>query len=144
MAVSLTHSGDVVAAVAGEVGPGEGLGLDVEVVRELPEEIQAVSFNVGERALLAREGCDASEWAVRLWCAKEALGKALGRGLPGGPQNVIVRGFDQGTGAVQMVAAGGLASALRLSAGQEFTAYTTRDDDVVVACVHTTGINQSE
>jgi acyl transferase domain-containing protein/phosphopantetheinyl transferase/acyl carrier protein len=144
MAVSLTHSGDVVAAVAGEVGPGEGLGLDVEVVRELPEEIQAVSFNVGERALLAREGCDASEWTVRLWCAKEALGKALGRGLPGGPQNVIVRGFDQGTGAVQMVAAGGLASALRLSAGQEFTAYTTRDDDVVVACVHTTGINQSE
>ena len=138
-AISLTHSAGVVAAVAGDCAPGEGLGLDVEVLRDLSEDLMAVSFTTGERALLSGLGAAAArEWAVRLWCAKEALGKAAGRGLPGGPGDALVRALDPATGAVQLTAAGELARSLGAAAGRVFTALTTREGDAIAACARIT------
>jgi len=113
-----------------------GIGIDIEPVQRPSQEFTGVAFSPTEQALLANLG-DASQdaWPLRLWCAKEAAGKALGRGLAGGPQGIVVRRVDVNTGIVQMGLAARMAQLLPAVDGQELTAYTARDGDWVVASV---------
>ena len=75
---SLAHAGDVALVGIGRGGP---LGVDVELVRPLPEREALVRrcFTARERAdLLA---CDGDEETLRLWVRKEAVAKTTGYGL---------------------------------------------------------------
>ncbi len=81
--VSLTHSHGVAAAIAA-LG-ASGVGIDVEQRQRRPEGFAEAALREAERALLDPLGADvAEEWLLRLWCAREAAGKALGAGLGGG------------------------------------------------------------
>jgi acyl transferase domain-containing protein/phosphopantetheinyl transferase len=132
--LTLAHSNGVVVGVAAECGSGEGIGIDVEALRDLREELIAAMLIPEERALLARvETAVTREWMLRLWCAKEALGKALGVGLMGGPRSVVVRDLNLTTGAVSMTLAGPLARTITLPGNAELVAYTLRDEDLIVA-----------
>jgi phosphopantetheinyl transferase len=70
--VSISHSGDLVAAVAGF----EPVGIDVERVEEREAGFVELVFTEAERAEL--EDARAVTFA---WCTKEARGKQLGVGL---------------------------------------------------------------
>ena len=139
-AVTLAHTDLLVVAVAGWCPDGEGIGVDVEAARAPSEELMAVAFSPAERRLLApRRGDSDGEWALRAWCAKEAVGKALGHGLPGGPRTLVVRQVDRGTGEIRMVPAGGLAAPAARPA-RAFSASTRRQGEAIVASARVTGI----
>jgi len=77
MYVSITHAGDVAAAVAGD----EPLGLDVEVVEPRPE-IETLAFSPEERrAWVGLTGVERSAAVTRAWCEKEAIAKRRGVGF---------------------------------------------------------------
>ena len=78
--VSLSHARGLVAVAASRVGP---IGVDVESHREF--EIDGMArrwFDPAEVTWLYRQP-DPLDAFLRLWTAKEAVGKALGRGLRG-------------------------------------------------------------
>ena len=80
LAVSVSHARGLVAVAASRVGP---VGVDVESRREF--EINGMArrwFDPTEVAWLYRQP-DPLDAFLRLWTAKEAVGKALGRGLRG-------------------------------------------------------------
>jgi hypothetical protein len=80
LAVSLSHARGLVAVAAGRCGP---VGVDVESRREF--EIDGMArrwFDPVEVTWLYRQS-DPLDAFLRLWTAKEAVGKALGRGLRG-------------------------------------------------------------
>lgn len=81
--VSLSHTRGAVAVAA---GVGVAVGVDVEVVRTVPVERLARRWLApGEaRWLAGREAGERSAAFLGLWTQKEALGKAIGRGLEGG------------------------------------------------------------
>ena len=62
------------------------------------------------------------EWLLRCWCAKEAAGKASGRGLLPGPGAVVIAAIDPGRELTQVDVA-----------GHRMVVHTRRDDGLTVA-----------
>jgi phosphopantetheinyl transferase len=120
--LSISHSAGLALAVVA-AGAEAGLGVDVERLGHLTEAAEAMAFSAEERELLAGLREDpAAEWPLRLWCAKEAAAKALGRGLAAGPRALVV---------TQVAAASGL---VQVSAGAaEYTVFTWREDELIAA-----------
>ena len=84
--VSLAHKDDRAVAIASRLGP---VGVDIERIEPRSERVLELAFTDAERALVhARDGHDG--WLTRLWCAKEAVSKALGTGLGGNPKGFEV------------------------------------------------------
>ncbi|HZZ72899.1 MAG TPA: beta-ketoacyl synthase N-terminal-like domain-containing protein [Pirellulales bacterium] len=112
--VSLAHKPFYAVAVAAEPGVFRGIGIDCEPLQPLPEELLAEAFDADERALLAATAGTAeaaTAWRRAGWCAKEAVGKALGRGVLGGPRCVQIVACDAGRQSVSVVLAGAMAAA---------------------------------
>lgn len=107
--VSLAHKHRLAVAIADRVP----VGIDIESVSERPEALERVALAPDERDLLDRlaaGGADARHaWLVRFWCAKEAVGKALGTGLAGRPADlrVVRAGTDRLVVAVPSAGPGG-------------------------------------
>ena len=82
--VSVSHGRGAIAAAAGPTVP---IGVDVEVLRPLPVGMLARRWlRPDESEWIGRcEPADRSAAFLWLWTQKEALGKAAGRGLAGGP-----------------------------------------------------------
>ncbi|MGC4937977.1 4'-phosphopantetheinyl transferase family protein [Kribbella sp. DT2] len=72
--ISLTHTTGVAAAVATHAGP---VGIDAELFRDFPV------AELSRRWFAPTEATNTPETFLHLWTAKEAVGKALGRGLRG-------------------------------------------------------------
>jgi phosphopantetheinyl transferase len=98
-AVSIAHSHGVAAALAA-LGPA-AVGIDLENLGHPRETYESVAFSADERAWIDGLPEDLrDEWALRWWCSKEAVGKAMGRGLRDGPRVFGIRGADTTTGIV--------------------------------------------
>jgi acyl transferase domain-containing protein/phosphopantetheinyl transferase len=88
--VSLAHAQGEAVALAALLGSGseEAIGIDIEHLATRPPGFAEAALSEDERRLI--EGVTAElvdEWLLRCWCAKEAVGKALGSGMaPGGTQ----------------------------------------------------------
>lgn len=97
LAFNLSHCGDIVLlAIARGVEPG----VDVEALRPRPRALQLAQryFTADETAALAAlPGDDRQQAFYRLWTAKEAVLKALGRGLAFGLERVGFRLTAGGT-----------------------------------------------
>jgi phosphopantetheinyl transferase len=78
LSVSVSHGHDLVAVAAGPHGP---IGVDLEQRRSF--DVSGLANRWFDPAELAwmREQSDEVEAFLHLWTAKEAVGKALGRGL---------------------------------------------------------------
>lgn len=131
--VSLAHTDGLAVALAAL--PSEGgvssVGIDIERVKARPEGYADVAFDDAERTLIAAVTGDEVEWTLRCWCAKEAVGKALGSGLSDGPRSLAVVAIDGPTGRVEVEPRGRLAAANE--PGLRLVAYTCRQDDLVSA-----------
>src|SRR5262249_54850527 len=85
--VSIAHTEGTGAALA-TFGPA--VGIDVERVKARAPGFEEIAFDEEERSLLHHLGPDRAEAVTRFWCAKEAVAKALGRGLVEGPRSLAV------------------------------------------------------
>lgn len=85
--VSVSHADGMMAALASYE---PHVGIDLEKIEPRAASFEAVAFDDTERQLL--DACaDRADAVTRFWCAKEAVAKALGRGLANGPRSVTVR-----------------------------------------------------
>jgi malonyl CoA-acyl carrier protein transacylase/phosphopantetheinyl transferase (holo-ACP synthase) len=97
-------------------------------------------FRTSERALLDQFGADRDEWMARLWCAKQAMGKALNCATPGGLQAMEICGAEPQSGRVKIKLHAPLSESLPEGRSGALVAHTARDGDLVVAtsvCEHT-------
>ena len=89
-----SHSGPWLVAALGE---GVRVGVDVERLRPRPKALEVARryFDPREAGTLAGLDPPARDAAfLRLWCAKEAVLKAHGRGLVYGLDRIVFAGFD--------------------------------------------------
>jgi phosphopantetheinyl transferase len=89
VSVSVTHKGGRAVALA---RVGIDVGIDLERIEPRGEGFVQLAFAAGELHLLPSQ--DRDEWLTRLWCAKEAVGKALGTGLSGAPRDLVATSID--------------------------------------------------
>jgi phosphopantetheinyl transferase len=93
-----------------------------------------VAFTPHERNLLDSIGNVArEEWVTRFWCAKEAVGKAIGRGLLHGPQSVLVQAVEAADEVVKVTIGDRFAGEFSELAGVFLTVYTMRHRDYIIA-----------
>jgi malonyl CoA-acyl carrier protein transacylase/phosphopantetheinyl transferase len=133
-ALSLAHSKGIAVAVVGHSHGGRRLGIDVERVDSRKEMIEQMMFSPEEFNLLKSTlTSEDTEWSLRIWCAKEAVGKAIGRGLLGRPKDLILRKLDPAIGTVSIEISGIFAREFPRLGGELFQAQTLREGDLVVA-----------
>lgn len=134
IALSITHSGKSAAAVAGNCGNHLGIGIDMERVDQDHTELERVTLSAKEQSLLSAVPLsERGEWLLRCWCAKEAVAKAIGRGMLGGPLNLIVHTLEAETGKVSLTLTGELLRYLPDHAHTIFTAHTRREGEYIFA-----------
>ncbi len=113
--ISLAHKDYMAVAVAAEARRFRGVGIDVEQLGVMEPGLVADAFTAHERALIeaAAQGSakHLDQWYFATWAAKEAVGKALGRGALGGPLSIQVRAIEPTTGRLQMALCGAMAKA---------------------------------
>jgi phosphopantetheinyl transferase len=122
--LSLSQPEGMAVALVSEGGNGRGLGIEVQAMRELNPDFETFALTAGEHQLL--NGMPQSiraEWLLRLWCAKGAVSKALGRNFAGEPRSVRILSLDPQTGVVGATDA----------SGESLLSYTTRDGIYVIA-----------
>jgi phosphopantetheinyl transferase len=101
VAISIAHSDGVAAAVA-QLGTSR-IGFDMERASRRTRGFENAAFSEKERQWVSSlPESDRQQWLLRLWCAKEALSKALGTGLANGLQSICMIAADPVTGQVQM------------------------------------------
>ncbi|HEY0385474.1 MAG TPA: polyketide synthase dehydratase domain-containing protein, partial [Pyrinomonadaceae bacterium] len=132
--ISLAHAGEVALALAGDGAQCDGVGVDVEPLGRVREGFESVAFTHEERGLLdAQDDSLREEHILRLWCAKEAIAKALGRGMIGGPGGLTAKHFEAHTGIVTMALSGEMAKQFNELGDMRLTAYTAREGNLIVA-----------
>jgi phosphopantetheinyl transferase/acyl carrier protein len=133
--VSISHSFGTAVAMAA-LDAGQGVGIDLENVHQRRENFESIAFSGDERDLLsALESAIRQEWALRMWCAKESVGKALGRGLSAGMQAFHITGLELASGLIRLeLRAGALEQFPRLR-DQTLEAHTLREGDFVFSAL---------
>ena len=133
-ALSLTHSQGVAVALAADGANGLSVGIDLEGLRPPRDGFEKLAFTPEELDLAPSLGLpESKEWVLRCWCAKEAVSKALGRGLPGGPRDLIIRQLNGDSGRLQLEVSGKLARELPHLAGKTLEAYTLMEGEFIFA-----------
>jgi acyl transferase domain-containing protein/phosphopantetheinyl transferase len=136
--VSLAHKGFVAIAAAAEAEACDGIGVDVEPKGPLDAALAADAFAPEERGILAAAaaaaGVPIDSLEVSAWAAKEAIGKGLGRGLPGGPRDLLITACEAAAGRIACRPAGRLARELPPAfAGRACVAIVREHDRHVIA-----------
>jgi phosphopantetheine--protein transferase-like protein len=118
-----------------------GVGIDIERLRPMSKEFKKLAFSPEEKNLISSvSGAGSGEWFLRIWCAKEAVAKALGKGLMGMPGGLMARQLDPKTGVVSLELSGKFAQQLPQLSGKCLSAHTLRDDDLILAsAIYTDG-----
>ena len=95
--IAIAHTAQFVVAV---VASNYRVGVDVESVsRDISEEFARGVFTPDELDLAARSSVP-SQAILRFWCAKEAVSKTLGTGIRFSPREMVIAGYDPGTGKI--------------------------------------------
>ncbi len=143
-ALSLAHTGFAAVAAAADPQRFAGVGIDVEPVGTMDVALVNDAFNPSERALLlsaARAtGESQDSWLIAAWGAKEAVGKALGSGVKGGPRAVEVVAADGAQGRITVELRGAMAEAFPAWARRKIHAYrriTSTETHSVTLCLLT-------
>ncbi len=80
--ISIAHKDGYAVAFAGSSALYAGVGIDIETISERPDHFIQAAFTPHEQALIARAPVETRAVILtQIWCAKEAVGKAIDRGL---------------------------------------------------------------
>jgi phosphopantetheinyl transferase len=132
-AISISHSHGTAVALA-TLCPGQQVGIDLENLARRREDFEAIAFRPDERRMLAAMPVESrQEWALRMWCAKEAVAKALGRGFSIGIQAFHIIGAETGGGVLQLELRDPALEHFPRWRGIPITAHTAREMDFVFA-----------
>jgi malonyl CoA-acyl carrier protein transacylase/phosphopantetheinyl transferase (holo-ACP synthase) len=130
--VTIAHSGGEALAIAIDGETCAGIGVDLEQVGRVGEVVRRAALTEWEdRWLDAVEENARAEWATRLWCAKEAVSKALGCGLTNGGRDLEVCDVDRGRGVLTLAFGGSLEEKRVDRLERQIVARTTSDGSVV-------------
>ena len=118
--ISLAHSHNRAIAVASK----KVIGVDLEFISPRDKTFLKSFATPKEEKIINRFPSEArNDWITRLWCAKEAAGKALGIGLNNNPQSLELH--DLPTGELFIIH--------QRESGRLFSVYTQRDQDFIIA-----------
>lgn len=132
--ISIAHTDGIAVALAGSGEKHRGVGIDLEKIRSLSSGFGSAAFAAEEQAYLSSlHPATRQQWAIRLWCAKEAAGKALGRGLLGNPKGLVAQHWDGESGRIDLLPSQSMTSRLPELTGQLITAFTFSENNLVVA-----------
>jgi phosphopantetheinyl transferase len=120
-------------AVAGDGSECLGVGIAMEYIGRMQGRFEGVAFTGEEQNLLSAIAASRDEWSLRLWCAKEAVAKALGRGLLGEPGSLVAQHIDAHTGMVQIALSGEMAEHFPALRSTHLTAHTAREGALIMA-----------
>jgi phosphopantetheinyl transferase len=130
-AISISHSHGAAVALA-VLHPGQLVGIDLENLAQRRESFEAIAFRADERRMLAALPLESrQEWALRMWCAKEAVAKALGRGFSSGIQAFHILSAEPGSGVLQLELCDQALEHFPRFRGIPIPAYTGREKDYV-------------
>ncbi len=128
--VALTMIGGTVVAAAIDDEETEALALDV---KRLGAAMDQVSFLPDEQKLLSGfDRAELEEWKIRLWCAKSAVGKALGLAAADPGQALTIKQADPTTGRIEVAFARDAKHVLSNN-GHSWAVYTLREKDLITA-----------
>lgn len=131
--VSISHSGGAAVALAAH-GASVRVGIDLELAGRPAHGVREIVFEPAECALIdALDPALRQEWVLRLWCAKETAGKALGRGFSAGFKALNVTEFDLQEGVAKIELCGRLAGEFPAQRG--LLAHTSTLDGFIVSTV---------
>jgi phosphopantetheinyl transferase len=132
--VSLSHTDGATIAVAGDPESGR-LGIDIEKIRGLNPDFMDGAFSAADMTRLfeASGGKNVDEWALRAWCAKEALTKAVGVGMRHDARDIQIVAIDAATGRVDLKFTGPWLADAGPVGGGKVSAVTAREGELVVA-----------
>jgi len=134
-ALSIAHSDGTAVALA-VLDPQAQVGIDLESLTHRREDFEAIAFSPDERRLLAALPPDLrQEWALRMWCAKEAVGKALGRGLSAGLLAFHITRAGTASGIVEVDLRNGALDHFPQLQGKSLIVYTARESDFVFSSI---------
>jgi malonyl CoA-acyl carrier protein transacylase/phosphopantetheinyl transferase (holo-ACP synthase) len=134
ISVSIAHVPEFIVAIAGELDGRRGIGIDVQPIGSANDAVERGALTGEEAQLLTEVPPEArSEWVLRMWCAKEAIGKALGRGMAGTPLNIATRALDIEREDICLALAGSLAQSFPEYSDEMLVARTGRDGELVFA-----------
>jgi malonyl CoA-acyl carrier protein transacylase/phosphopantetheinyl transferase len=130
--VTISHAGMLIGAIA---STEPRIGIDVERIAKRGVGFQHIAFDDSEIAILNQIDDQQLqyEWATRFWCAKEALGKAIGRGLADGPRSVRVVAADFASGEMRAVLSEKMLEEFPEFIGKQIRVRSIRDAAVVIA-----------
>jgi phosphopantetheine--protein transferase-like protein len=132
--LSLSHSEGVALAIVGNGDTAASIGVEIEHMGRVRAGTEKREFTPRELALLSSvPHLEQDHWLLRLWCAKEAVAKALELSVAGGLQALVIEALDAQTGAVQVALTGELAQRLPAVDSRSLVVYTAEDHDLVVA-----------
>ncbi len=135
--VSIAHSGGLAVALAALDGRSL-VGIDIEQLSRRTDGYATLAFAPHERQLVsALDDETRREWHLRMWCAKEAVGKALGRGLAPGLGAMQVTEARLADGAVRLKLGGALEAEFPAVGRRELVTFTTREGDYVASAIAT-------
>ena len=131
--VSISHSGGIAVAAAADRGRWDGVGVDLELLAGRHGDLDFV-FTPGEHELLdAPDPSARGEWSLRLWCAKEAVAKALGIGLARHHKDLEAVACDEASGDVCISVAAGCPNLPHRRGRERVLARTQRRGNMVIA-----------
>ena len=133
-ALSLTHSNGVAVALAADGSSDLNVGIDIESVHRPGKGFPEMAFAPEERDLLpSPETPEFAVWCLRFWCAKEAVAKALGRGLVNVLRDLKVVEVDRQQGTLGVEVVHKLLRDYPRLAGKPVPVSTAREGELIVA-----------
>jgi phosphopantetheinyl transferase/acyl carrier protein len=134
-ALSIAHSHGTAVALA-VLDPGARVGIDLESLTRRRQDFEAIAFSPDERRLLTALPADLTqEWALRMWCAKEAVGKALGRGLSAGLLAFHIARVEIASGIIEVGLRDGALNQFPHLQGKSLFVYTARESEFVFSAI---------
>ncbi len=128
--VSISHTDGIMMALAAF---SPYVGIDIEKIKPRESSFEEIAFDEEERLLLDSFGQDRNETIARFWCAKEALAKALGRGLIEGTRSVKIHTIDPLKQTLTVSLGEKLALEFPHFQNERLIVHTHREKDLIVA-----------
>jgi phosphopantetheinyl transferase (holo-ACP synthase)/acyl carrier protein len=133
--LSIAHSHGSAVALA-VLDPETLVGVDLESLTHRREDFEAIAFSPDERNLLGAIPPDLrQEWALRMWSAKEAVGKALGRGLSAGLLAFHITRAETASGVIAVELRAGALDQFQRLRGKSLIVYTARESNFVFSAI---------
>ena len=124
--IAIAHTSQFVVAVA---AANARVGVDVELIsRDFSDEFATGVFTP-EELELAAQSASAAKTAIRFWCAKEAVSKALGTGIRYSPKEMVITSYQADSGTIIVRLEGAWIDAFKMFKGRDIhvTVKTVRD-----------------